>query len=72
MSTTVQTTWKQKRGTLARRCQDLPPDHPEIIELRRELKAQRLQEHIAEVIESAPALTAQQRERIAELLRGAR
>ena len=48
------TTWKQKRGRLARLSQDLPPNHPDLIEVRRELKAQRLEEHIAKVVDSAP------------------
>jgi hypothetical protein len=70
LSAAAETTWKQKRGRLARLSQDLPSDHPKVIELRGELKAQRLQEHIVKVIESAPPLTAEQRDRIAAILRG--
>jgi hypothetical protein len=64
------TTWKQKRGRLARLSQDLPPNHPDLIEARRELKAQRLEEHIAKVVDSAPPLTPEQRDRIAAILKG--
>lgn len=70
MSAQPQTTWKQKRARLARLSKDLPADAPVIVELRQELKAQRLQEHIREVVNSAPPLTAEQRDRIAAILRG--
>jgi len=38
--------------------------------LRRDLKAERLAEHVAKVVAQAPPLTAQQRDRVAALLRG--
>lgn len=66
------TTWKQDRGRLARLCQDLPADHPSILELRGELRTKRLAEHVAKIIDEAPPLTAEQRTRIAGLLRPAR
>jgi len=46
------------------------PSDPALTELRRELKAQRLEEHIAKVVDSAPPLTVEQRDRIAAILRG--
>lgn len=39
-------------------------------ELRRQLKAERLAEHIARVVAEAPPLTPEQRDRLAVLLRG--
>jgi hypothetical protein len=66
----LSTTWKQKRAQLARKSQDHPANHPDLVDLRRELKAQRLEEHIAKVVDSAPPLTPEQRDRIAAILRG--
>ena len=44
--------------------------HPEadLTDLRRQLKAERLVEHVKQVVDSAPPLTADQRARIAALL----
>lgn len=67
---TAATTWKQKRARIARLSQDHAPDHPDLVEARRELKAQRLEEHIAQVVSTAPKLTVAQRDRIAAILRG--
>jgi hypothetical protein len=68
----TQTTWKQDRARLARKSKDLPAKHPELIELRRELRAKRLAEHIERVISEAPPLSDEQRTRLAELLRPVR
>jgi hypothetical protein len=68
----LSTTWKTKRAQIARRSQDLPPNAPELIELRQELKEQRLAEYIEHVLAAAPPLTAEQRTRLAELLRPVR
>jgi hypothetical protein len=67
----AQTTWMQKRGKLARLSRDLPPDHPEIIALRTELKLDRAHEYIASLIADNP-LTDEQRTRLAELLKPVR
>lgn len=45
------------------------PDAPETVELRRQLKAWRLYDHIRAVIDDFPPLTAQQRARLTVLLR---
>lgn len=42
----------------------------DVTDLQRRLKAERLAEHIARVVAEAPALTADQRDRLALLLRG--
>jgi hypothetical protein len=46
--------------------------HPEadLSDLRRQLKAERLAEHIKQAIDSAPPLNAEQRAKIAALLTG--
>lgn len=60
----------QKRGRLARLSRDLPPDHPDIVALRTELKIDRAAEYIAKLV--AEPLTDEQRTRLAELLKPAR
>jgi hypothetical protein len=61
--------WQHKRAKLARLSRDLPRDAPEVEDARRDLKAQRLEEHVAKVVAEAPPLTPEQKERIAALLR---
>lgn len=68
----TETTWRQDRGRLARLSKDLPHKHPELVELRRELRAKRLAEYIEKVLAAAPPLTDEQRTRLAELLRPVR
>lgn len=64
--------WKKTRGRLARLSQDLPPDAPQLLELRGDLKTQRAAEYIARIVAEAPPLSDEQRVRLAELLRPAR
>jgi hypothetical protein len=64
------TTWKQKRAKIAGLSRVLPHDDPKLVEVRRDLKAQRLEEHVAKVVAAAPPLSAEQRDRIAAILRG--
>ncbi len=66
------TTWKQKRGKLARLSQDLPADHPELVELRRDLAADRLGEYIEKVVAQAPPFTREQVDQLRVLLEPAR
>lgn len=47
------------------------PNDPKTAELTAEFKAQRLADHIARVVDSAPPLSPAQRDRLAQLLRGA-
>ena len=42
----------------------------DLTELRRQLKAERLEDHIKQVVDSAPSLSSEQRARIAALLAG--
>ena len=46
------------------------PDDPELEEARRNLRAERLADHVARVVDEAPPLTAEQRDRIAAILQG--
>ena len=46
------------------------PNDPKTDELAAEFKADRLSQYIKRVVDSAPPLTAQQRDRLALLLRG--
>ena len=46
------------------------PDDPLVAEARRDLRAERLAEHIAAAVSAAPPLTIAQRRRLAALLRG--
>lgn len=45
------------------------PDDPRLPELRRDLRAAELAEHIARLVDAAPPLTAEQRAKLALLLR---
>lgn len=58
-----------QRGRIAALSRSRPADDPELIELKRNLKAQSLEEHIRRVVAEAPPLTDEQRDRIAALLR---
>lgn len=46
------------------------PNDPRTIEARQVHKANELEEHIRRVVDAAPPLTAEQRDRLATLLRG--
>lgn len=46
------------------------PEAPETVELTRDFKAERLGEYIQRVVDAAPPLTQEQREKLARLLRG--
>ncbi len=48
------------------------PDSPKTAQLTAEFKADRLALHIRRVVDSAPPLTAEQRDRLALLLHGGR
>lgn len=67
----AQTPWMRTRGKLARLSRELPPDHPEIVALRTELRLGRAAEYISELVANNP-LTAEQRTALAELLKPVR
>lgn len=66
------TDWMTKRGKLARLSRDLPPNHPDIVALRTELRLDRAEEYIAKLLADSPPLTDEQRTRLTELLRPVR
>lgn len=46
------------------------PDDPRTIEARRDHKEQALADHIRRVVDEAPPLTAEQRDRLSSIVRG--
>jgi hypothetical protein len=63
-----QVSWTHTRSKIAATKRANPS--ADVTELRRQLKAERLAEHIRSVVDTAPPLTEEQRARIAALLRG--
>ncbi|MGV0788684.1 hypothetical protein ABQF33_17385 [Mycolicibacterium sp. XJ2] len=59
-------------GRVASLSRDLDQDDPDLIDAQRQLREAQLAAHIAQVVASAPPLTTEQRDRLAELLRPAR
>lgn len=57
------------RSKLANKVKYLGADHPDTLDARRELTAVTLEEHVRRVVDTFPPLTAEQRDRIAALLR---
>lgn len=58
--------WTKTRSDLALALKRDP--NADVTELRRQLKAERLAEHVARVVDSAPPLSDEQRARIASML----
>ena len=61
--------WTKTRSQIAHEKKRDP--HADVTELKRQLKAERLEEYVARVVAEAPPLTPEQRDRIASLLRPA-
>jgi hypothetical protein len=62
--------WQAERARLAFLTRSREPDDPDLVEARRNLRAERLAEHVRKVVAGAPKLTPEQRDRIAAILRG--
>ena len=60
--------WTHTRSQIARTLKADPT--ADVTELRSQLKAERLAEHIRQVVTTAPPLTEEQRHKLAVLLRG--
>ena len=60
--------WTKTRSKIALTIKHNPS--ADVTELRRQLKAERLEEYVARVVAAAPPLTPAQRDRLALLLRG--
>jgi len=58
----------QARGRLNALQRHRKPDDPEILEARRDLKVERAEEYIAQLVDSAPPLNDSQRLRLAGIL----
>lgn len=64
--------WTSERARVASLSRSRTPDDPELLDARRNLRAERLAEHIARVVDEAPPLTPEQRDKLAVILRGGR
>ena len=62
--------WTSERARVASLSRSRPADDPDLVDARRNLRAERLAAHIEKVVAEAPPLTAEQRYRLAVLLRG--
>lgn len=60
--------WTQTRSRIALAKKNDPS--ADVTDLRRQLKAERLEAHIKRIVDEAPPLTPAQRDRLAQLLRG--
>lgn len=63
-------TWTHERARIASLSRSRTADDPELVEARRNLRAERLADYIKRTVDAAPPLTADQRDRLALLLRG--
>jgi hypothetical protein len=62
--------WTHERARIASLSRSRTPDDPELVDARRNLRAERLADYIRRTVDSAPPLSAEQRDRLALLLRG--
>ena len=60
--------WTKTRSTIANTVKNNPD--ADVTDLRAQLKAERLEDYVRKVVDSAPPLSPEQRDRIAVLLRG--
>lgn len=63
--------WTSERARVASLSRSRTADDPDLVGARLNLRAERLADHVAKVVNAAPPLSAAQRDRIAALLRGA-
>ena len=70
MTVTELTNWRTPRARVASLSRSRASDDPDLTEARRDLAAARLAEHITRVVDAAPPLSVEQRDRLANLLRG--
>lgn len=62
--------WTTERARVASLTRSREPDDPELVAARRNLRAERLADHVAKIVAEAPPLTPEQIDRIAGLLKG--
>jgi hypothetical protein len=63
-------TWTHERARVASLSRSRTPDDPELVDARRNMRAERLADAIKRTVDAAPPLTPEQRDRLALLLRG--
>lgn len=62
--------WTSERARIASLSRSRSADDPELVKARLNLKAAKLEEYVARVVAEAPALSTEQLNRVAVLLRG--
>jgi hypothetical protein len=62
--------WTAERARVASLTRSRAADDPDLVSARRNLKAERLAEHIRNTVDSAPPLSREQRQKLAALLSG--
>ena len=63
-------TWTHERARVASLTRSRAVDDPELVEARRNLKAERLADYIKRTVDASPPLTPEQRSRLTMLLSG--
>lgn len=63
-------TWTHHRARVAALSRDRRPDDPDLVDARRDLRAERLADQIRKTVDAAPPLSRDQLDRLAVLLRG--
>ena len=61
--------WTSERARVASLSRSRTADDPALLDARRDLRAARAEEYVRQLVESAPPLTSEQRDRLAVLLR---
>ncbi len=64
------TSWTSERARVASLTRSREASDPDLLDARRNLRAARLADYIRRTVDTAPPLTADQRDRLAVLLRG--
>lgn len=61
--------WTAERARVASLSRSRTPNDPDLLNARHQLKVERLADYITRTVNAAPALTTEQRDRLALLLR---
>jgi hypothetical protein len=61
-----------RRARVARMSQDCEPDDPKLVDAKRDLAAEKINDYIDKTLKNAPPLTDAQRSQLAELLKPVR
>ncbi len=63
-------TWTHERAKVASLSRSRTSDDPDLVAARRDLRAARAEDYIRKLVDAAPPLSDEQRDRLALLLRG--